>query len=870
VLPSASRGSALALSPDDAVAVMVNRDSGSVSVFALDFPADGTAPKVTKTAEVQLGAGSEPWQVVVGPDGDTAYVVLRRDQKLARIKSLRSLPKLDGAVDVGSEPTGVALTPTGATAWVANWVDGTLTGVDTQTMAAKSTVDLNAALVATGLLGPDAKARPALAHPRSLAITNNRDTNDADEAIYVTEYYSKRTAPEASTGATADTSQEGLVYKVSLADKTVKTIALGPITDIGFRDHAGGVAGCYPNQLQSITINEGYAYVTSICASPKGPLGVFTGPANASCTTDAQCPGGAAGSCAANGKCTTNCTADAQCGANGGKCNANVCAPNVASVKTTTAPVVSVIDLATGAEATAATANLNAKFDALYASRAQADDGTRRFPAVPVDMAFVAGTGVGYVVANGADAVFRAKYDLAAKSALTEVGAPNNPFIDLNPAGIAAAASGKNPVGVQTTYGARKFMLVANDVTRNLTVVDLNTQTVAGGTTSPVVVSSSAMPAAGSKEDRVLKGKRFFDTATGRWSLKGQGWGACQSCHVDGLSDNVTWYFARGPRQSTSLDGSFSKKDPADQRIFNWTAIFDEIADFELNTRGVSGGIGAIVSQTSAPPAAGDRIDIAKLGHAGLSGSALQASDPSNPAGLAQAGILEDWKLVTEYVQTIRSPRASRAVDPAKVTAGRQLFMVDGACQGCHGGDKWTISRRFYQPTAATTGALASRAWAQPSGFPASLLPASTNRFMRFPQTNGGLDQIQCILRPVGTFNVADATAGIAELRADMATAAQGNETDGKGFNPPSLLGLSVGAPYLHGGNATSLESMFSTTFQAHHAGALAPNFLSDADGNVRAQKVEQLVHFLLSVDESTPTVAIPAPGAQGGDFCSQ
>ena len=65
-------------------------------------------------------------------------------------------------------------------------------------------------------------------------------------------------------------------------------------------------------------------------------------------------------------------------------------------------------------------------------------------------------------------------------------------------------------------------------------------------------------------------------------ALAGAGWGSCAACHIDGLTDNVTWYFARGPRQSTSLDGSFDSANGDDQRIFNWTAIFDEVADFDL------------------------------------------------------------------------------------------------------------------------------------------------------------------------------------------------------------------------------------------------------------------------------------------------
>src|SRR5262249_30231089 len=159
------------------------------------------------------------------------------------------------------------------------------------------------------------------------------------------------------------------------------------------------------------------------------------------------------------------------------------------------------------------------------------------------------------------------------------------------------------------------------------------------------------MPAKGSDEDHILTGKKFFNTGTGRWSLKGQGWSACQSCHTDGLTDNVTWHFARGPRQSVSLDGTFSSKDPTDQRILNYTAIFDGITAFETNTRGISGGVGAIVSVKSPPPAVTDRIDIAKLGHAGLNGSAEQAADPTNPAGLPAPSLLDDWQNITKWVQ---------------------------------------------------------------------------------------------------------------------------------------------------------------------------------------------------------------------------
>ncbi len=100
-----------------------------------------------------------------------------------------------------------------------------------------------------------------------------------------------------------------------------------------------------------------------------------------------------------------------------------------------------------------------------------------------------------------------------------------------------------------------------------------------------------------------------------------------------------------------------------------------------------------------------------------------------------------------------------------------------------------------------------------------------------------------------------------------MKTPAQGNETDGKGFNPPSLLGLGAGAPYLHGGGALTLESLLSARFGSHH-GALAPGFLEENDDD-RAQKVDWLVQYLLSIDEEKAPLAIPAAGAKGGDFCA-
>ena len=100
---------------------------------------------------------------MISPGGTKAYVVLRE------IAGGRTDPRPPqrlpargrSGTKVGSEPTGIAMTPSGNRLFVANWVDGTLSEVDASRskMKVKSTIDLNAALASTKLLG-DVAARP--------------------------------------------------------------------------------------------------------------------------------------------------------------------------------------------------------------------------------------------------------------------------------------------------------------------------------------------------------------------------------------------------------------------------------------------------------------------------------------------------------------------------------------------------------------------------------------------------------------------------------------------------------------------------------------------------------------------------------------
>lgn len=804
--PGPTRGSGVALAPDDATLVVANRDAGSVSVFAADYT--GGAATLTKRAELTTGA--ETWEVAVDGCGNRAYAISRREQRLYVIDDLDTTPSITATLSTGSEPTGLALSPNNTRVYVTSWIDGTVAVYDAATLARTETIDLNASLAGTGLLGPSvsaATARPSLAHPRSIAITNDGDGDDDDETVVVTEFFAQRTAPEANDGSNVDVNWVGIAYRIDTDSNAPSVSELRSIADVGFTGATG--TGCFVNQVLGVAIRGNLAYVTSICASPKGP----TNP------------------------------------------------------KQMTHPALSIVDLASGDELPESPLMLDGAMVGLYESSGVPDDATRRMPLLASELAFRPASGEAVVVAGGVDAVFRFGIDPSTGGLASAGHGPLSPYVDLAAPTLPEAARGVGPTGIAMARSV-PYAFVTNEITRNVTVLSIGDDdaSIAGALSSPSVYASSALPTQ-AEELAVLRGKQAFNTGLGRYSLLGQGWGSCATCHFEGLSDNVTWYFARGPRQSTSLEGSFATGDPTDQRIFNWTAVADEIADFEAVMRGLYGGVGAIVHTDSDPPVNADRIDLATTalfplyGAAGLNGAASLV--------VAQSSALQTWADLEAYIREVRSPRAPTNLDATKVQTGEGLFAQDGGCGGCHGGAKWTLSSLFYTPGEATNQALRTTAYdgaaLVAAGFPAALLPAPVgSQFMR--SGSGAADVLQCMLRPVGTFGVSPAEVNAIEVRQDMSTPAFGDEAVGRGYNVPSLLGMQVGAPYFHAGNARTLEELFDNLFAGHHGALAKSGFLT---GATAAAEREALVQYLLSIDESQATVPLPGtPGVDGGDYC--
>ena len=100
------------------------------------------------------------------------------------------------------------------------------------------------------------------------------------------------------------------------------------------------------------------------------------------------------------------------------------------------------------------------------------------------------------------------------------------------------------------------------------------------------------------------------------------------------------------------------------------------------------------------------------------------------------------------------------------------------------------------------------------------------------------------ILDDVGTF----LKAGPLEIRGAAAVAGQSTQGfgafGGAGFNSPSLLGLSMSAPYFHDGSAQTLEQVM-----AKHTLVKGGPTISTV---LTAQQVKDVLDFVRSIDDNT------------------
>lgn len=855
-----TKGGAIDISEDDTRVVVVNRDTGSLSVLeptygAADEPLKKLNEVVHVCNDIEEGDHGEPWQVALTPNGETAFVVCRSEQVVVEVIDIKKPnTRLGRRVSVGSEPTGIALTPRATAAWVANWVDGTLMRIDTAKMSVTDIVDLNAALVSGGYLGA-VKSRKALAHPRSIAITNDGDDDESDESLVVTEYFSQQKEILADDGQNADSARVGILYKLPLASAAgVKLIELS-VSEMRFPDAKNDQAHCFPNQLQSVTINGSagadklFAYVTSVCASPKGPLGIYS-------PKSQPLPCKVASDCAAASKCVSE-----------------KCEESTNGVKTTTSPAITVVDLIRDQTVRFGTVAINFEYSNFYDNKKLAEDSPdRALPLLANDVAFRPGTFRALVSAGGADALFQLDFLVAYQDRPAKVP-ESGASVNMDIARGREDGLPLGPIGVVAAH-SHPHVFVANDGARRVAIVDLDADNGAGRTLAGQ--EAAELPSAGLAAEKAAKGKRLFNFGRGRWSMHEQGWGACAVCHVDGLTDNVTWFFPRGPRQSSSIDAFFDRDEggnPTAQRNFGWNAGLDEASDLDNNVlRNMFGGVGAIAKKSPGILSYDDQLNLSR--DRGLNGSSMKIAENE----------LDDWKNIVAFLGSVRTPRRPSGLDDAQIQRGFAVAQRK-KCGTCHGGALWTVSTLFYDPQRADVDAgpdadarltdnekLKTKTWeANTVVLPAGLLPTTepSARTMRYAGDAGSaFDSLTCALRDVKTFGAKEPNVGVAERRENMTTVAQGGRSSNdphepSGYNPPSLLGLSVGAPYFHAGNARTLEAVFADDFEDHRD-ALEKSPLTP-------QEREDLIVFLLAIDRSaTPSPARRLDVPNGSVFCAK
>jgi YVTN family beta-propeller protein len=515
----------LALSASGEFLVAANPDNNSVSFF--DLRADSN--RRVATVPVQ----SEPNGVAFLPNGLRAYVA----NTVSGTVSVINLNIANGVVNkpskhipVGVEPYALVVTPNGTMVYVANARSNSVSVIDTATNAVVKTI-FNAGL-----------------EPRGLAVTNDGDSDDTDEKLYVTSFLS---VPVPGKIDGADDAKQGLVTVVATATNTVVgTVFVNPLANTGFNANGDALArippganfifptGAYPNQLNNVAIHGNFAYLPNTGASPNGPVRFDVNTQSL-----------------------------------------------LAAIKTTTDQDANV------------TINMH---------KAVADQTglPKLFITQPWAIAFKHGADEGYVVSAASNIVVKVNVDPA-------TGAPTVANDPDDPTRVLQVSVGRNPRGIVVNASDTRAY-VMNYVSRDVSVLDLTgleeqVLTTIASAALPAPGTLADTIHIGKELYNTSVG--VFDPATpGGTPIAGRmsnnGWGACSACHPSGLGDQVVWIFPAGPRRTIPQHADFDPGDPNRLRMrpLNWSANRDEQEDFENNIRGVSGGQGLIVLSDGITP----------------------------------------------------------------------------------------------------------------------------------------------------------------------------------------------------------------------------------------------------------------------------
>ncbi|HET9913318.1 MAG TPA: beta-propeller fold lactonase family protein, partial [Anaerolineales bacterium] len=677
----------------------------------------GTQPIVPATGGAIAKNSSSSGPIAISDDDSLLVVANNLDDSVSIINVAGDANTKVAEIKVGDEPRTVAITPDKRLAYVTNQASATVSVIDLTTN--QKTQDIAVGVEPYGIaLTPDG-TRAYVANSASNTVSvidtvsnsvvttiqipgvqprgvaiTNNNGGQGQQFVYVTQFLSQ---PTASGGPALDQGSEGKIFVLSTTDDA---------------------------QIQGvITLS---AHETSFAADRTKFGGGEADPTFAY-------PNQLQAIALKNGRGYLP----------------NVAASPEVPVKfnVDTQAFLSVFDVAAKSELSGGTINLHA------AVKAQTFK-PKLFLANPWAIAFRHAGNEGYVASAASDVLVKITLDDNGVPSVVTVPAEGDTTR------VALIDVGKNPRGL-VINNADTRAYVMNYISKDVSVIDLT----ASPESEIARIQSADLPAPGSDGEKFLLGNELFNSSRGEFDegvaerMSSEGWQACSSCHPDGLSDGVVWAFASGPRKSVPLNGTFSPRNPTgDQRVLNYSGVFDELEDFELNIRGVSGGPGLIVlnGTTDQDPN-------------------VKAFDPPN-AGRTQLHVngIPAWDAIVAWTQSrIPSPVSPyRGVDPnselgIQINLGRELF-IQANCQVCHGGPKWSTAQVDY---------------ARVSPFPETITPGAD------PEPT--LGQLGRFLRQVGTFDAANPGERTANNQQALGQL---------GFNAPSLLSIYAFPPYLHNG----------------------------------------------------------------------
>ena len=776
IAATSSHSTTIALTSDEQRVVVVNREANSVSIIRVkNMQGNDIAIKIA-----EIGVGEEPRCVAIHPNDQEAYVTngITGTVSVVNLGQRRVVATIKGF----TEPRGCALTADGSLLYVANHTAGTVSIVDTASRNIVGAVDVGR-------------------NPTALAITNKGTGNISDDIVFVTQIFAElnpdfKDPKFDGNGEARDLGKQGVVqaFPAGNANPPITKITLKPLADSGF--NANRVApfnfcstaataqslifcpnpddptdpintnnpqGVFPNQLLSALIRGNRLYLPNIGAQPEPPE-VF---------------------------------------------NVNVQA------------LVNAVDTYALTEVKAETVNLNQQIAVETALPPPSLDRTFGNDLVAID-ANLAGDKF-LIVSRGGNQVFRATLDADGKLDILNAAKSR---VDCR------IQTGNLPSGVAMRQdGTRGY---ANNEA-NFSVTSMNVE---DGVclTLQLDIDSAEPPNPGSFEHAVLVGKLAFFTALGipdndifgtpirdfvprnfKGKMSKDAWSSCGSCHPDGLADGVTWIFGTGPRQTIPLDGMFSKQNPDDQRILNWSSVRGSNTDFNANSRVTQGGCG-FASDDVAPGQC----------------FTLGAATPTNLAiydhGITQGG---SDALDAQTLWIFAAVRPLHQPQPSNVGAGQAVFMTN--CASCHGGAKWTKSQIFHRDNPAAIGQ--NMAPLDPGVTRLNAAPPVSNLVNEFFSFTCNALTIK-YLEDVGTFDIINPL----EIR-DNAAASTAFGVNG--FNSSSLLSINYHAPYLHRGQAQTLDAVFPLhTLPAKGGATIA--------ATLNAGEQADLLAFLKSIDGTT------------------